>query len=156
MRKLFHYNWQVRQEWFAWCRTVPEEELLKPRLGGMGSILRTLFHVADVEYSWVRILRGLPDFQEPFEDYGSLVQVEQLSARLHPEVSAFLDAWEPGMEGRLLDMKDDDGSPCPYTHGEILRHVIAHEIHHMGQLSVWAREAGAPPVNANLIGRGIH
>ncbi|MGE7997146.1 DinB family protein [Lysinibacillus sp. NPDC093190] len=27
-----------------------------------------------------------------------------------------------------------------YTKNEILHHVIAHEIHHIGQLTVWARE----------------
>lgn len=36
-----------------------------------------------------------------------------------------------------------------------MRHVIAHEIHHVGQLSVWAREMGRQPVTANLIGRGL-
>lgn len=29
-----------------------------------------------------------------------------------------------------------------YTKGEILRHLIAHEIHHMGQLSIWVRDLG--------------
>ncbi|WP_276575678.1 DinB family protein, partial [Bacillus cereus group sp. BfR-BA-01524] len=32
------------------------------------------------------------------------------------------------------------------THGEIIRHVIVHEIHHIGQLSIWAREIGKEPV----------
>ncbi|MHB1630483.1 MAG: DinB family protein [Bacilli bacterium] len=36
---------------------------------------------------------------------------------------------------------------------EILRHVIAHEIHRIGQLSVCAREIGREPVSANLICR---
>ena len=35
-------------------------------------------------------------------------------------------------------------------------HVIDHEIHHIGQLSIWAREMGVVPVSANLIGRGIY
>ncbi|HDR5875335.1 TPA: damage-inducible protein DinB, partial [Bacillus anthracis] len=30
-----------------------------------------------------------------------------------------------------------------------------HEIHHIGQLSIWARELNLRPVSANLIGRGL-
>ncbi len=48
MLKLFQYNWQVRDDWFTWCEAVSEEELLKKRVGGVGSILYTLFHIADV------------------------------------------------------------------------------------------------------------
>ncbi|PER29890.1 hypothetical protein CN931_22460 [Bacillus sp. AFS054943] len=41
-----------------------------------------------------------------------------------------------------------------YRYGEVLRHVIVHEIHHIGQLSIWAKELNLQPVSANLIGRG--
>ncbi|GAA0596805.1 hypothetical protein GCM10009001_11160 [Virgibacillus siamensis] len=50
MLKLFEYNWQVRDDWFTWCEALPEEELLKKRIGGIGSIMYTLFHIVDVEY----------------------------------------------------------------------------------------------------------
>jgi uncharacterized damage-inducible protein DinB len=43
-----------------------------------------------------------------------------------------------------------------FTSGEIMRHVIVHEIHHFGQVSVWIREFGLEPVSENMIGRGIH
>lgn len=36
MLKFFEYNWQVRDEWFEWCKQVPKEELLKNRVGGLG------------------------------------------------------------------------------------------------------------------------
>lgn len=42
-----------------------------------------------------------------------------------------------------------------YTCGEVMRHVIAHEIHHIGQLSIWAREMDLKPVSANYIGRSL-
>nr|WP_301282466.1 hypothetical protein [Bacillus atrophaeus] len=41
MSKLFAFNWQVREEWLPWCEQISEEELLKSRTGGMGSILKT-------------------------------------------------------------------------------------------------------------------
>ena len=74
MQKLFEYNWQVREDWFTWCETVPEEELLKKRVGGVGSILYTLFHIVDVEYSWICGLQGKPEPEEPpFESFASLI-----------------------------------------------------------------------------------
>jgi uncharacterized damage-inducible protein DinB len=37
MLKLFEYNWQVRKDWFDWCDSVDEKELLKKRTGGLGA-----------------------------------------------------------------------------------------------------------------------
>ncbi|MPQ27207.1 hypothetical protein GA512_19800 [Bacillus paralicheniformis] len=37
--------------------------------------------------------------------------------------------------------------------GGVLRHLIAHEIHHIGQISVWAREMNRVPVSASYVGR---
>lgn len=150
MLKMFHYNWQVRDEWFAWCEDLPEEELRRKRVGGVGSILETLFHIADVEWSWIRVIQGKPDFQERLEQYNTLAKAKALSAEFHKEVADFLDTWTDDMEGLPVT----DGTRH-FTAGEILRHVIAHEIHHIGQLSVWSRELGRAPVSANFIERGI-
>jgi len=42
-----------------------------------------------------------------------------------------------------------------FTKGEIIHHIIVHEIHHIGQLSIWAREIGMKPVSVNFIDRGL-
>ncbi|KEQ25988.1 DinB family protein [Paenibacillus tyrfis] len=155
MLKLFEYNWQVRQDWFAWCQDVSEEELLKKRTGGTGGILHTLFHVADVEFSWISGLQGKPDFTEPFESYASLQKVTDLSAKFHEEVRPFVMSWTNEMELKDLSELTPKGEPVIFKYGEIMRHVIAHEIHHIGQLSVWSREVGNVPVTANFIRRGL-
>lgn len=155
MLKLFEYNWQVRQDWFNWCQEVSQEELMKKRTGGIGGILHTLFHIVDVEYSWLCVLQGKPEFTEPFESYASLQQVMELSERFHEEVRSFVMSWTDEMEMKVLTDISPKGEPVTFKHGEIMRHVIAHEIHHVGQLSVWSREAGKAPVTANLIRRGL-
>lgn len=155
MKTLFEYNWQVRDDWFYWCENVPENELLKTRIGGVGGFLKTLFHIVDVEYSWIRVLQGKPDFEEPFEAYSSLIKVRDLSNQFHTEVAPFVSSWTAEMELTELTLPRPDDEWVTYRHGEILRHVIAHEIHHIGQLSVWAREIGQAPITANLIRRGL-
>ncbi|WP_408011592.1 DinB family protein [Pseudalkalibacillus sp. A8] len=157
MLKLFQYNWQVRDDWFTWCENVPEEELLKKRIGGPGSILYTLYHIVDVEYSWILYLQGESEFEEPpFEDYASVQKVKDLSRKYHRKVEPFVRSWNSDMEFRIASETDANGETVTYRHGEILRHVIAHEIHHIGQLSVWAREIGKDPVTANLVRRGLY
>jgi uncharacterized damage-inducible protein DinB len=155
LKTLFTYNWMVREDWYKWCEDVPLEELLKVRTGGVGGILHTLFHIIDVEWSWIRVLKGEPDFQESFDGYKSLEKVKELDELFKKEVQEFVGTWESGLENKLLQETRQDGSIETLTWGEVMRHTIAHEIHHVGQLSVWSREIGKQPVSANLIGKGI-
>lgn len=152
MLKLFQYNWQIRDDWFKWCANVSEEELLRQRTGGVGGILHTLFHIVDVEWSWIQIIQGKPDLEEPFEKYKSLEKVMKLSSDYHRDVEQFLGSWAEDMDS----MPFESPTGKRFTFGEVLRHVIAHEIHHVGQLSVWSRELGLTPISPNFIGRGIH
>lgn len=145
----------VREEWYRWCEELSEEDLLRNRTGGVGSILHTLFHIVDVEWSWIRLLQGKTDFEESFDGYKSLNQVRKLDAEFRAEVENFVNNWDDSMENQLFYDTLQDGRIVTDTWGEVIRHVIAHEIHHIGQLSIWAREVGEKPVSANLIGRGL-
>ena len=156
MLKLFEYNWQVRKDWFDLCDLVSEKELLKSRTGGPGSILYTLFHVVDVEYSWISGLQGKLESQKPpFEDYASVQKLREYSALCHVKIAPFIYAWNSDMETRILSDENETGESEIFKYGEIMRHVLAHEIHHIGQLSVWSREIGKQPITANLIRRGL-
>ncbi|MGG0821777.1 DinB family protein [Paenibacillus turicensis] len=152
MRTLFRYNWSVRDDWFTLCNQIPKEELIRQRVGGVGSILRTFFHIIDVEYSWIRGIQGKPDIQAQFEDYQSIEQMKNLSDSWRNETQDFLNTWTSKFEKEAVTVPWTEGR---YTKGEILRHLIAHEIHHMGQLSIWIKQLGLQPVSANVIGRNL-
>jgi uncharacterized damage-inducible protein DinB len=149
---LFRYNWMVRDEYFELCKQIPIDELLRKRNGGAGSILYTLFHIVDAEYSWIRGIKGEPDIQIPFDNYKSIQQLQELSDAWKTEIQLFLQTWINDFDNEMLTVSWMDSS---YTKGEILRHLIAHEIHHMGQLSIWVRDLGLQPVSASVIGRGL-
>jgi len=155
MEMFFRYNWMVREEWFKWCEEVPEEELLKVRIGGVGGILHTLFHIVDVEWSWIQLMKGEPDFQESFDDYRSLTLIRELNEKFQRDVEPFVLNWTSQLEENVLEEILPSGEIERSTWGEIMRHVIAHEIHHIGQISVWSREIGRKPVSANLLWRGL-
>jgi uncharacterized damage-inducible protein DinB len=152
LKTLFRYNWMVRDEWFELCKQISMEELLLKRVGGAGNILYTLFHIADGEYSWIRGIQGKPDIQVQFESYMTLQQIKELSDSWRIEVHRFIETWSNDFENELVTASWMERS---FTKGEILRHLIAHEIHHMGQLSIWVRELGLQPVSASVIGRGL-
>lgn len=149
---VFQYNWQVREDWFKWCEQLTVEELLRKRVGGVGSILETLFHIVDVEYSWICDLKGKEVDEQQFKDYQSIQKVKALSHLYNKDLEGFLQSWTEDLENKILKVSWTDKE---YKYGEVLRHVIVHEIHHIGQLSIWARELNLQPVSANLIGRGL-
>lgn len=37
------------------CEQFLHEDLIHPRIGGVGSILQTLFHIVDVEHAWIKM-----------------------------------------------------------------------------------------------------
>ncbi|WP_280769461.1 DinB family protein [Salipaludibacillus daqingensis] len=146
MQTLFRYNWQVRDEWFDWCKQLSHDELVKNRTGGMKSILRTFVHIIDAEQSWINGLNGKEEYHYRFEDYETLEDIIKLSEDCRPSVEEFVERWSPEIDEKQF---------YDFTYGEVIRHVIAHEIHHIGQLSIWARELDKKPISANLIRRGL-
>jgi uncharacterized damage-inducible protein DinB len=110
----------------------------------------------DVEYRWISGLQGKPEPQElPFEDYANVQKLREYSARCHEEIAPFIYAWNSSMETRILVDENATDESESFKYGEIMRHVLAHEIHHIGQLSVWSLEIGKQPITANLIRRGL-
>ncbi|WP_042419298.1 DinB family protein [Geomicrobium sp. JCM 19038] len=148
MLKLFEYNWKIRESWFDWCREVPHEELTIDRVRGVGNILYTLFHIVEVEYSWLRVIRGEEDIVVKYADHQSLDQIQALSNRFHQEINQGLHS----LTNR--DLVNEVSVPWDnsvQTVDDILHHMVVHEIHHSGQLSIWSRELGRQPVVARFL-----
>ncbi|MCR8993560.1 DinB family protein [Brevibacillus laterosporus] len=150
MFTFFQYNWQVRDEWLEWCKQLTTEELMMNQVGGVDNILNTLLHIIDVEYSWIRAIRGEQDVALQCEDYHTIEKVKSLSDTCRTEHEGFLKTDVHVLLNTIVIVPWDQGR---FTVREILHHVIAHEIHHIGQLSVWARELHKQPVSASFLGR---
>lgn len=151
MQDMFYYNWQVRDDWFHWCNNLSEKELTKQREGGMGSFLKTLFHIVDCEQLWINQMNGTPVTQKDFESVFTLQEVKEFSQSTKSLTQKFLFTWEKELEEKLLYITRKDRTVLSFTYGKIIRHLISHEIHHIGQLSIWSRQIGLKPVNSDLI-----
>jgi uncharacterized damage-inducible protein DinB len=152
MKKLFEYNWQVRKEWFELCKQIGHEQLVKKRAGGLGNFIDTLSHIIVVEYDWIQDLKGKQVYDFSKDDYQTIDDVISFHERLHQEVREFVSGWTEEIGKKTLTLPNGES----YNSEEVMNHIIAHEIHHMGQLSVWAREIGVTPVSANLVNRGLY
>ena len=154
MKYLFEYNWQRRKEWFDLFKDVSDKELNKKRVGGLHSINATLFHIVVVEYYWICDIQKIPVDEFKFTDYPSLKDIVELSEELHPPVKKYVSNWNSELEkdGKEYDLGNANLEFLSF--GEIVRHVIVHEIHHCGQLSIWARELDLQPFSARFIQRG--
>lgn len=152
MISLIQYNWEVRDEYIKNFEAVPNEELVKDRKAGIGTILRTFLHIIDVEYSWIRAIFNKPDIPLDFDKYKDLQSISILSNQLREEIKGYLNHW-------TYEEADEKIYPSwmqeSYSKEEILKHLIVHEVHHIGQISIWARELGVTPASSNFIGRNL-
>lgn len=152
MIEFFKYNWAIREEWFSLCSQLSENELVQERQGGLGSILKTFFHIVDVECSWIQAVNGDVVSEPNYEDYISLELIRELSRESQKVVNKHLLNWTSNDEYKCVSVP---WSSETYYYGEVLRHVISHEIHHVGQLSIWSNAMGLKAVSVNYIGRGF-
>jgi uncharacterized damage-inducible protein DinB len=153
MLDMFLYNWQVREDWFEWCKTIPEEELLKERTGGMKSIINNLYHVIDCEQLWVNHMREQPVYNTGINSVSTLNEVIEYSDLTKQVTKEFLGSLSPDYEDRILKVQSKRGYSYSFSYGKVIRHIVSHEIHHIGQISVWAREIGLKPITTDLLTR---
>lgn len=149
IRPLFDYNWQVRSDWFAWCADLSQEELVQKRHGGMQSFVHTLYHVIYCEHIWVSQLLGREIHVPAMEEVTTLQQVctfEETTRKLTEEWFAREDEFQHA----VLDLRGRT-----FSHVKVMLHIATHEVHHIGQMSVWAREIGKVPVNCDVLPRDI-
>lgn len=155
MLSLFKYNWQVREDWFNWCESLPEEEFHKERIGGMKSIRETLIHVIDCELLWLNSLIGEKIVFERRQLLTQLSEIKEYSTFVQSYTEQLIEQLPSDYENKLIEVQRRDGSILEFTQKKILAHMITHEIHHIGQLSVWAREMQRKPISSDLIIRSF-
>lgn len=152
---LFNYNWQVRDEWIEWADNLPKDELNKIRTRGMKSILYNLYHVIDCEQIWINQLQGTPVIQNNMNAITSLDEIKEYSNSTKEVSKNFVKKYMENNEKKLFIYTLKNGEEKEWPYEKVLYHIITHEIHHIGQLSVWAREIGLKPISSDLIFRNI-
>ena len=152
LEKLFQYNWQVREEWMKWCEEIPYDELIQKRIGGMGSFLHTLYHVIDCEQLWINQMWNQPVIPTDLNAITQLDEVKSYDMLTQQRTKLFLqELGSDHGEHRILEIQKRNGDIVTFSFDKVLSHIVTHEVHHIGQLSIWARQIGLAPVNSDLL-----
>ncbi|MFB5661966.1 DinB family protein [Alteribacillus sp. HJP-4] len=149
IKKLYEYNWKIRKQWLDWCGDLTHAEFIKIRVGGLRSLHYTFFHIIQVEESWIAGIANEIDPNRSFNDYPFLEDIIQLSNEVEESTKSFLDSYSSRQDNNLLTGTNENGGFYSYQFAEVLLYVAVHEVHHIGQCSVWAREIGRTPVSAS-------
>lgn len=150
MLDLFLYNWQVREDWFKWCENLSAEDLNDERIGGMGGILKNLVHIVNCELTWINYMLQEPIIYSAKDSICDLEDVIKFSNFTKTVTENFFRD-HTDFENNIVKIDSKNGNTYTFTFKKIILHIISHEIHHIGQLSVWSREIGLKPVSSDLI-----
>ncbi|MED4041317.1 DinB family protein [Niallia taxi] len=118
--------------------------------------VRTLFDYNwKIREKWFEWCRKISE-EEPkvfsFEEYKNLDSIIQFSSDTKTKTLNYIENLNPSSYHNVLSATNKKGDKVSHYYVEVLLHIAVHEVHHIGQLSVWARELEKEPVSANLIG----
>lgn len=95
-----------------------------------------MLHLAITEEGWLRygVARKLDAWPRDLapEDYATVAAVVGVLTMYHARTEAFLDALTPGEAERVIRLPWDESMRLE----QILWHLLEHEIHHRGELSL--------------------
>ncbi|MFF2753129.1 DinB family protein [Psychrobacillus sp. NPDC058041] len=81
----------------------------------------------------------------------NLNEVIEFSNKTKTNTLIFLQSYTSEIGKKIIEMKSKNGTTYSFSYDKIIRHVITHEVHHIGQLSIWSREIGIKPISSDLL-----
>lgn len=133
---MIFYPWKaIRKETIEMVDLFKEEELDYCPFKGSWSVGQIFLHISESEDWWIHALvrKDLPlDLKYEFKDFPSNRALKSKLAISHERTLKFLESiQEPDLDWRF---KTPEGESLALY--QILWHVLEHEIHHRGELSL--------------------
>lgn len=136
LTEYFRHWEQVRSELLSTLDKFSTNELDYKPYGEAWTVREICLHIADAEDGWLRyIVRQEIDDWPPEPDSGAYPCIESLK-RLLNEVHDQTVAYLGGLEIEDLSRQIDAPWGAKLELGWIIWHVLEHEIHHRGELSL--------------------
>lgn len=133
---LFAHWRQVHADLLALVDRFSEEELAYAPFPGSWSVAQILLHIAGAEEGWFRFVVTREYAQWPddhrSEEYPTREAIRALLAEVHARTEAYLAT----LDLADLDRVVDGGWVGRFCLGWIIWHVLEHEIHHRGEVSL--------------------
>ncbi len=134
-RQIFNHWEQVRADLLTTIDKFSEEELTFSPFSGSWPVGRIMLHIAECEDHW---LHGevrhefAPPVKYSLADYPTKAAIKDVLGNAHSRTLEFLDGLDEKDMDHLYQTRHGETFPL----GWIIWHVLEHEIHHRGELSL--------------------
>ncbi len=113
--------------------------------------LRLFAHVVRTETIYLDRMRGRDPWPQDFWPVLDLAAARDESVRIAADLHAFLAPMSADDLERRASYRTSKGAPHTNTIDELFAHLMAHGVHHRGQLATLLRQRGATPPVLDLI-----
>jgi len=135
LRELFSHWDQIHKDTLKILDLFSEEELRFVPYENGWSVGRIALHIADAEEGWFRHIatRKIESWPSHFtlENYANISAIQAALAETHTKTMAYLETLTVSDLNTTIESKWGD-----FSLRFIIWHVIEHEIHHRGELSL--------------------
>jgi len=136
LSQLFSHWKQVRDDLLSTIDKFQDEELSFIPFDTSMTVGQIMLHIGEAEDGWFRYvvnreLLGWPDFD--LEEFPTTELIKAKLTIIHARTEAFLETLDTGDLERTIDMPKRNHR---HKLGWIIWHVLEHEIHHRGELSL--------------------
>ena len=126
---------------------LSEEQLALRAAPGLNPLWYLAAHVAGTRVGWFELLRETDSSVLEFKTWDEADDIETLQRRTAAElvtalnaswemVARCLERWTPDMLGEVFEHQEYDGTIAKDTRGWVLWHVLEHDLHHGGEISL--------------------
>jgi len=139
------YNLWANQQLANWLQNATPAAMNQPIESSFNSLRKTVIHIWNAEYLWLRVLQNLDIEPIPGNVFTGNDQ-ELLSAWLEASAN-FLAYVEQMDENTLASFRGGSNPDNPLAVMDIIQHTMNHSTYHRGQLITMGRQAGlsSPP-----------
>ena len=134
--QLFSHWEQVHRDTLGTLDKFSSHEISFVPFKGAWSVAQIALHIADAEDGWFRFVvqRAVPDWppEHNAKDYPTTALIKALLTEVHVRTAAYLDILGVSDLARRIDLPWGGNTSLDW----IIWHVLEHEIHHRGELSL--------------------
>ncbi|MGD9092280.1 MAG: DinB family protein [Anaerolineales bacterium] len=136
LSQVFSHWAQVRADLLSTLDEFEDEELCYVPFKGSWSVGEIALHIANSEKGWFQYVlkQEMDEWPDEFslEDYPSVTAIKALLTEVHAQTDDYLDTLEADAAKRVVETPWG----TTITLSWVVWHVIEHEIHHRGELSL--------------------
>jgi uncharacterized damage-inducible protein DinB len=134
--ELFSHWRDVRSGLLDTIDSFTDEDLSHCPYPDSWSVGEIMLHIANAEDGWFRfvVLRDLPGWpsRHTLQNYPTIGAIKELLNAVHARTEAYLATLELDDLGRTIETPWGETIPISF----VIWHVLEHEIHHRGELSL--------------------